>query len=120
MRVQIRPGPFLGQIESFCFSGGEAIHAEGREGRTGGTAERPDKVGARRPETLPVGCLWQTNKQTIPAGRTFPVSQKRGSTGGPGWIWAKSFGLRLDRATSTVFAESLDLGPNQLRQNVSI
>ena len=39
---------------------------------------------ARKP--CPLVCLWQTNKQTIPAGRTFPVSQKRGSTGGPGWI----------------------------------
>jgi hypothetical protein len=79
------------RIESFCFSGGEAIHAKGREGRTGGTAKRADKVDARRPETRRAGL-----------------------------VWAKSFGLRLDRATSTVFAESLDLDPNHRRQNGSI
>ncbi len=67
-----------GWIESFCFSDGEAIHQEGREGRTSGTADRADAVGARRPETRRAG----------------PV-------------WAKSIALRLGRTTGTTFAVTL-------------
>ena len=47
-RDEVRFGPF-------CFSGGEAIHVEGCEGRCGASAERPDKVDVRRPETQRAG-----------------------------------------------------------------
>jgi hypothetical protein len=41
--------------KQFCFSGGEAIRQEKREVRTGGTGERFDEAGARRPETRRAG-----------------------------------------------------------------
>jgi hypothetical protein len=75
-------------LDQFCFSDGEAIHAEGREGRCGASAERPDKVGVRRPETRRAGL-----------------------------VWAKSFGLRLGRTTSATLAKPLDLVPNHHPQN---
>ncbi|MDQ6435545.1 hypothetical protein RB623_15920 [Mesorhizobium sp. LHD-90] len=78
------------QVDSFCFSFGEAIHKEGREGRCGSSAERPDEVGARQTETRRAG----------------PV-------------WVKSVGLRLVRAASPACDKALDLGPNHRRQNGS-
>jgi hypothetical protein len=78
-------------MESFCLSCGEVIHAKGCEGRCGSSAEQADKVSARR-------------RQTRRARQ----------------VWAKSFGLRLDRTTSALFAEVLDLAPNHHRQNGSI
>jgi hypothetical protein len=39
-------------LKRFCFSDGEAIHQERRDGRGGATAERLDAAGARQRETL--------------------------------------------------------------------
>jgi hypothetical protein len=107
-------------LDQFCFSGGAAIHAEGREGRSGTTAERADKVGVRRPETLPVGLLFANQQSDNPAGRTYPVSRETGLDRWAGLVWAKSFGLWLGRTTSVTVAEALDLAPNHHRQNDSI
>ena len=79
---------FHDYAKSFCFSFGEAIQQEGREGRCGASVERPDAMGARQTETRRAG----------------PV-------------WAKSFGLWLVRAASPAFAADLDLVPNRHRQN---
>jgi hypothetical protein len=78
-------------IGSLCFSDGEAIRRERREGRGGSTAERLDEAGARQRETLRVGC-----------------------------IMPESFGFRLGRGTTTTFAEILDLVPDALRQSDSM
>jgi len=82
---------FHGWIESFCFSSGETIHAEGGAARCGTSGKPADKAGVRRTETRRAG----------------PV-------------WPNSSGLWLDRMPDTAFAKSLDLEPNRLRQNASI
>jgi hypothetical protein len=83
--------PFMVRLNQFCFSSGEAIHAEGGEGDVYPSAEPPDKVGVRRTETRRAG-----------------------------HVWLNSGGLWLDRIPDTAFAKSLDLEPNLLRQNGSI
>jgi hypothetical protein len=80
-------------LDPFCFSGGVAIHAEGREGRSGTTAERANKVGVRRPETLPVGLLFANQQSDNLAGRTYPVSRETGLDRWAALVWAKSFGF---------------------------
>ncbi|WP_011580655.1 MULTISPECIES: hypothetical protein [Chelativorans] len=81
----------MARLNQFCFSSGAAIHEEDGAARCGTSGKPADKVGARRPETQ----------------RAAPV-------------WPNSSGLWLDRMPDTAFAKSLDLEPNQLRQNGSI
>jgi hypothetical protein len=47
--------------KQLCFSDGEAIRQERREGRGVATAERLDAPGARQRETLRAGCIWQSH-----------------------------------------------------------
>jgi len=61
-----------------------------------GVAVRPSRP-ATWPRALPTGCRWK------------PIRA--------GCIWPNSFGLRLDRGTTTHFAATLDLAPNALRQS---
>jgi hypothetical protein len=82
--------PFMVTRKRFCFSDGEAIRQERRDGRGGSTTERLDEAGARQRETLRAGC-----------------------------IRPESFGFRLGRGTTTPVAEILDLVPDARRQNDS-
>ena len=81
----------MARLNQFCFSSGETIRAEGDEGDVVHRPKAPDKAGVRQAETRRAG-----------------------------QVWPNSCGLRLDRTVGTLFAKSLDLEPNLLRQNGSI
>ena len=58
--------------------------------------------------------------QVVPGVRPNPADKagvRQRQTLRAGCIWPKSFSFRLGRGATTTFAESLDLGPNVLRQS---